>query len=199
MVHRERDDMIGVHLSDLPIQSENGDFVLLQTLHSGKQGEEIESDIIDANGKKRMIKITTSRFYNEDLQTIGIIAVMQDISQMKLLEARLKQNDKLALIGQITSGLAHEIKNPLAILYGSAEMLLEEAEESECSEEIKELSADIYVVINRMKDIVENFLNFAKINKKQRESILLNSIIEEIIHLLRVKLNETKIQIIKKI
>jgi signal transduction histidine kinase len=77
-------------------------------------------------------------------------------------------------------------------------MLLEEAEESECSEEIKELSADIYVVINRMKDIVENFLNFAKINKKQRENILLNSIIEEIIHLLRVKLNETKIQIIKK-
>ncbi|MGZ9819565.1 sensor histidine kinase [Peribacillus simplex] len=198
MVHHERYDMIGLHLSDLPIKSENGDFVLLQTLHSGKQGEEIESDIIDANGKKRMIKITTSRFYNEDLQTIGIIAVMQDISQMKLLEARLKQNDKLALIGQITSGLAHEIKNPLAILYGSAEMLLEEAEESECSEEIKELSADIYVVINRMKDIVENFLNFAKVNKKQREIILLKSIIEEIIHLLRVKLNETKIQIIKK-
>ncbi|CAH0282638.1 Sporulation kinase E [Peribacillus sp. Bi96] len=197
MVHHKRDDMIGIHLSDLPIKSETGDFVLLQTVNSGKQGEEMESNIVDAKGNKRIIKITTSRFYNEDLQTIGIIAVMQDISQMKLLEARLKQSDKLALIGQITAGLAHEIKNPLAILYGSAEMLLEEAEESECSEEIKELSADIYVVINRMKDIIDNFLNFAKVNKKQRENISLQSILEEIIHLLRVKLNETKIQIIR--
>ena len=197
MVHYGRQDMIGNHIRDLPIKSENGEWVLLQTLHSGIQGEEKESDMIDANGNKRRIKITTSRFYNEDLHTIGIIAVLQDISQMKLLEARLKQSDKLALIGQITAGLAHEIKNPLAILYGSAEMLLEEAEESECSEDIKELSADIYVVINRMKDIVDNFLNFAKVNKKQREYLPLQSILEEIIHLLRVKLNETKVQIIR--
>ncbi|MCK1992277.1 PAS domain S-box protein [Peribacillus muralis] len=198
MVHYGRLDMIGNHLGDLAIKSENGEWVLLQTFQSGTQGEEKESDIIDANGNKRRIKITTSRFYNEDLQTIGIIAVIQDISEMKLLEARLKQSDKLALIGQITAGLAHEIKNPLAILYGSAEMLLEEAEESECSEDIKELSADIYVVINRMKDIVDNFLNFAKVNKKQREYLSLQSILEEIIHLLRVKLNETKVHIIRQ-
>ncbi|NGY86360.1 hypothetical protein F6Y05_14635 [Bacillus megaterium] len=45
----------------------------------------------------------------------------------------------MASIGQITAGIAHEIKNPLAILSGSAELLLDEAEESACSEEVKEL------------------------------------------------------------
>ncbi|MDQ0340570.1 PAS domain S-box-containing protein [Caldalkalibacillus uzonensis] len=192
MVGYCRKDMIGKPLSQLPIKQDD-DFLLLDALSSESSQGESESYIINSEGQKLIVKICTARFYNEQQEVIGSIAVLQDISQMKLLESRLKQNDKLALIGQITTGIAHEIKNPLAILSGSTELLLESAEEAACTEEVKELSLDIYQVVQRMKDTVNNFLSFAKINKRNKELIDIKDVMEEVLHLVRLKLRECRV------
>ncbi|MFC0272989.1 ATP-binding protein [Metabacillus herbersteinensis] len=197
MVGYSREEMIGIPLSELPIKNDNRDFKLLHSLVSHQPSSESESYIINADGQKLMIKIATARFYNEQKESIGSIAVLQDISQVKLLESRLKQNDKLALIGQITTGIAHEIKNPLAILSGSSELLVEEVEEAACPEEIIELSKDIKQVVVRMNVIANNFLSFAKINKKDAEPIDVRNVMEEVLHLVRLKSTESKVQVIR--
>lgn len=61
MVAFQRQDMIGVNLEDLPIKSESVDFILLHTLASGKDMEEVESYILDSDGRK-IVKVTTSTF-----------------------------------------------------------------------------------------------------------------------------------------
>lgn len=197
MVAFQRQDMIGVNLEDLPIKSESVDFILLDTLASGKDMEEVESYILDSDGRKRIVKVTTSTFYTDTSEVMGIIAVMQDITEIKQLQLRLQQSDKLASIGQITAGIAHEIKNPLAILSGSAELLLDEAEESSCSEEVKELAADVFIVVNRLKEITNNFLNFANMSQKEKKEVSLVRVLEEVFHLLRLKCNEANISIVK--
>jgi PAS domain S-box-containing protein len=197
LIGRHRDELMGVHLLDLKIKNDKKDFILMQALYSESPVLDTESYIIDAQGQKRIIKVVASKFFNDKQEMSGILAVMQDISQLKLLESRLKQNDKLALIGQITTGIAHEIKNPLAILSGSSELLKEQVEEEGITGDIKEWSDDIYVVVRRMKEIVNNFLNFAKINKKEAEPIQLCLLLDEVLHLVRIKLNELGVKVIR--
>ncbi|OLS38251.1 hypothetical protein BTR22_07105 [Alkalihalophilus pseudofirmus] len=198
MVGYTRDQMVSYPLSELPIKKDDNDYMLLQSLISEGGSSELESYIIDSDGQKHIVKIATAKFYNDKEESIGSIAVLQDISQMKLLESRLKQNDKLALIGQITTGIAHEIKNPLAILSGASELLVDEVEETACTDDVKQLSTDIHQVVQRMKGITNNFLNFAKINKKEASSVEIQTVITEVLHLVRFKTTEQNIDVVRQ-
>ena len=193
MVGFSREKLVHVPLLNIPIKNDNNDFMLLHSLLSKDTSSETESYIIDADGQKHIVKIATAKLYNAKKDVIGSIAVLQDISQLKLLESRLKQNDKLSIIGQITTGIAHEIKNPLAILSGSAELLVGEVEEEASSSEIIDLSKDILQVVRRMNTIASNFLNFAKINKEDAKLFDVSIVIDEVLHLVRFKLNDSKI------
>lgn len=197
LVGFSRMELIGRDLAQLPMKHTDEDFMLLKALISEEPSIECESYIIDAKGQRHIVNIGTSRFYNGKNEIIGSIAVLQDISQMKMLESRVKQNDKLALIGQITTGIAHEIKNPLAILTGSSEMLREEVEETTSSDDMKELARDIDQVVKRMKTIVSNFLNFAKVNKADARPLQLKAVIDEVIHLVRFKMKEKNVTVVK--
>jgi PAS domain S-box-containing protein len=187
----------GKHLSQLPIKNGLTDFIALHTLQSDLPTEEKESYIIDSNKQKHIVKIITSKLYNERKEMIGIIAVLQDITQIKQLEEHVKQSEKLAMVGQITTGIAHEIKNPLAILSGASELLKEEVTEHPTGGIIQELSNDIYQVVRRMNGIVNDFLSLAKMKEEQMEFIRLDQLIDKVVHLLRIKLNEAKIQVFR--
>jgi PAS domain S-box len=82
--------------------------------------EEKEVTWKDKNGTTRILRVINSPFLN------GTLTIAQDISQLKMWEAHVAQSEKLALIGQITTGIAHELKNPLAVLASSSELLKEE-------------------------------------------------------------------------
>jgi signal transduction histidine kinase len=116
---------------------------------------------------------------------------------LKLLEEHAKQSEKLALIGQISTGIAHEIKNPLAILSGASELLKEEVDSEPRGESIDELVNDIYRVVRRMNGIVTQFLSFSKMNNEIDESIRMDKLLDEALQLLRVKLRDAKISTIK--
>ncbi|MCM3761439.1 ATP-binding protein [Alkalihalobacillus oceani] len=195
MIGFSRQHLINTPLLNTGIKNDKKDFMLVQSLFSEHASSESESYIIDANGQKHIVKIATAKLYNEDKETIGSIAVLQDISKLKLLESRLKQNDKLAIIGQITTGIAHEIKNPLAVLSGCSELLVEEVKEANGSKEMMELSKDIYQVVRRMNGIVSNFLNFAKMNKDEAKPVRVEKVMEEVLHLVRLKINEANIEV----
>ncbi len=192
-----RENVRGMSIIDLPLKKDIYDFVVLQTLQSDRLTEDRETYILDVEGQTHMVKVKTSKFFNNKKENIGIIAVLEDISHIKLLEEHVKQREKLALIGQITSGIAHEIKNPLAILSGASELLREEVGEYHQEGTIWELTEDIYQVVSRMKGITSDFLNFAKIKQETTENICMRKLLDEVLHLLRIKLQETKIEVVR--
>jgi PAS domain S-box-containing protein len=192
-----REQMFNKYFWELPIKNDESDFVLARALQSSLATEEKETYIIDTKGNKRIVKAVTSKFYNDlNIQT-GVVCVLQDISQIKYLETHLKQSEKLAAIGQITTGIAHEIKNPLAILAGGTELLKEEVAEQNVTVETRELVSDLLSVVNRMKGLVNDFLNFAKINNDEIKPISLPKLMDEVLRLLRIKLNESKVVVNK--
>jgi PAS domain S-box-containing protein len=151
--------------------------------------EDKEVNWTDGAGVTRILKVVTASFYD------GVLAVVQDISQIRMLESHFKQSEQLALIGQITTGIAHELKNPLAVLSSSSELLREEMELNPDSEWVPTLIQDIDSEITRMTLIVNEFLTLAKTKKEIAISVLLDQLLNRVLHLLRIKFNELGITI----
>ncbi|MEK3884312.1 ATP-binding protein [Paenibacillus sp. PL2-23] len=143
----------------------------------------------DGNGAARVLNVVIASFYD------GLLAVVHDMSQIRMLEAHVKQSEQLALIGQITAGIAHELKNPLAVLSSSSELLREEIELHPDSEWVPTLVQDIDSEIARMTSIVNEFLTLAKTKKEADSLVRLDDLLKRVLHLLRIKFNELGIQV----
>jgi PAS domain S-box-containing protein len=91
-------------------------------------------------------------------QTVGIVAVGRDLTEKRKFELELLQSQKLAALGVMAGGIAHEIRNPLAICFSSAQFLLEE---NISSKFYRECAEKIYKGIQRTSAIVENLLKYS--------------------------------------
>ncbi|TXK82585.1 PAS domain-containing sensor histidine kinase [Paenibacillus sp. N3.4] len=156
------------------------------------QGER-ELTVLGDKGERNIVRTVTAPFQN------GVLAVLQDVTQIRLLEEQVSQSEKLAQMGQITAGVAHELKNPLAVLASSSELLRDEMlEQHQDFQLIRTLVDDIDEEIARMSGIVNQFLSFAKTKSEHENLIEIDELIERVLHLLRIKFNESQVTVNKQ-
>jgi two-component system sensor histidine kinase PilS (NtrC family) len=112
----------------------------------------------------------------------GVVLIFQDITESKLLEARMRRQDRLAAIGELAAGIAHELRNPLASISGSAEVLHAslgvEGEDSQLLELVVSESG-------RINQIVEEFLNYARIKVVEPRPVDMTRVAGEVATLAR--------------
>ena len=122
-------------------------------------------------------------------QTAGVVAVGRDLTERRKFEAQLLQSQKLAALGVMAGGIAHEIRNPLAVCSSAAQFIMEENVNPEFQQECAQ---KIYTGIQRASMIIENLLRFAHPASKQDfKEINLNSLLEETLSLVT---NQARIQ-----
>ena len=109
---------------------------------------------------------------------IGSILIFQDLTRLREMEEHLKRADRLAAVGKMAAGIAHEIRNPLASISGSIEMLKDEMENSASN---RELTGIILREVGRLNSLIEDFLLFARPMSPGKERIHLNGLMEEIL------------------
>jgi PAS domain S-box-containing protein len=192
-----REEVVGKLIFQLPIKHDIQEFIVLRTLKEGKAFEEAESYIVDKEKNIHDVRIYASLFKGEQNEHIGSLLVIRDVSEIKKLEEYVKQSERLASIGQLTAGIAHEIKNPLSIIQAAAETIrLQLDDEMEEKEIVEELTNDILVSSERMNKLLTDFLKFAKHDVNQAKTptdlILLT---EELLHLLRRKCSEYNVKV----
>ncbi len=114
-----------------------------------------------------------------DEQRTELIFVIQDISTISRLEDQLNLESKLAAVGQLAAGIAHEIRTPLASISGSIETLVRNIETSNPDDQkLVDISLrEIY----RLDTLITEFLDFVKPTKDRIEDILLEEIIEDVV------------------
>jgi len=112
-----------------------------------------------------------------DFETPTFLVVIEDLTEIRKLEFAVRQSEKMAAVGQLAAGIAHEIRNPLAGISGSVELLSQNFN----TDDDKKLAKIILKEIDRLNRLISEFLDFAKPEKPPGEWVDVNSILKEVI------------------
>ena len=118
-------------------------------------------------------------------EVTGFEGIIKDITRRKDMEQRLLQTDKLASLGQLSAGVAHEINNPLGLILGYTQLLLKG--KSKGQQQVEDLKT-IEKHSRNCKRIVEALLNFARRTETKRAAVDINQTIREVLTLMRHQL-----------
>ena len=140
-----------------------------------------EIDVEAMPGRRVPLGISTSIMGSGDDRR-GVIAVFQDISDAKAMEERLRLKDRLAAIGELAAGIAHEIRNPLAAISGSVEVLMCDLDVQDENRKLLEL---IVKESSRLNDIITEFLFYARIRPTVMGRVRLGSVVDDVFQILR--------------
>lgn len=117
---------------------------------------------INTGGTSKVIALSTSQLRPHGGLDIGIIVVFEDITKIRNLEDKLVVSSRLAALGEMAAGVAHQIRNPLAVMKVSMEMLRDDLAYPEDDTEAGDLTGFILNEIDTLDSVVNNFLAFAK-------------------------------------
>ena len=138
-------------------------------------------------------QVSVGPWYDKNNRLAGSIHVAKDISNEKLLQQQLIQSEKLSAIGELISGIAHELNNPLTGVMGYSQLL-------QMRGDLDERARDSLVKINnlatRCQKIVQNLLSFARKQKPERTLTSVNEILERTVELRSYELQVNNIAIL---
>jgi two-component system, NtrC family, sensor histidine kinase PilS len=133
-------------------------------------------------GAMRYLGYSVSPLLNQNQQLLGYIISFQDLTEIQRLEEEIRLKDRMAAIGRMAAGIAHEIRNPLAAMQGSVEILRSHANLPKSDERL----LDILVrESDRLNKFVEGFLSFARPRKYAKQSLDLVPVLRDSVTLLR--------------
>lgn len=138
--------------------------------------------IVKKDGGTAILGMTAS-LLRDDAHTVrGIIIVFQDITKLVEMEGQVRMQERLATVGSLAAGIAHEIRNPLASLSGSIQVLQGELG---LTGDNKRLMDIVVRETDRLNTIITEFLEYARLKNAQNERIELLPILDETIMLLK--------------
>ena len=118
-----------------------------------------EGDIITPDGFRVRIGYSIADLYTEENEATGYIITFQDLTQIRSMEESIRRKDRLAAVGRVGAGLAHEIRNPLGAMRGAIQVL-------ESSMPPNSVQTDLMGIVlresDRLNTIITNFLSYAK-------------------------------------
>lgn len=118
-------------------------------------------------------------------------ALEEALEEQRRMERQLVRAGRLSALGELTAGLAHEIRNPLASILGSAEALAGEFPPEHRKHRMSEL---LLREIQRLRQVVDDFLNFARPSTGQRRQVDLHALLQEVLELLRRQARDLEVQ-----
>ncbi|KPK42998.1 MAG: hypothetical protein AMJ78_00035 [Omnitrophica WOR_2 bacterium SM23_29] len=195
LLERKKEEIIGSHQTMLhPSQKAKYYSDMFRKHVAQKKVFNDEAEIITKSGKIKPVHITAAVTILEERPILQ--GIFRDISERKMAEGELIQAQKLASIGQLAAGVAHEINNPLSAISGEIQYLLERNKDKKLTKSLQFMNR----VSNRIAHIINNLLIFSReASTKTRESSNINSLIEKSLLLFERRLNASKIKVIKKL
>jgi two-component system sensor histidine kinase PilS (NtrC family) len=135
-----------------------------------------------ADGREIHLGFSVAPLVDESDSSRGYVLTFQDLTEVMELEREVRRQERLAALGKMAAGLAHEIRNPLASMRGSVQVL---ASELNFSQDQSQLMQIVLRESDRLNRIVSDFLTYARPPKIERAVIELSSLLSETIALLR--------------
>jgi PAS domain S-box-containing protein len=176
------------HPEDLPVV-----LALYKDILSGKQTiASLEIRVRHKSGDWRRIRFNFSPLSDEKGDIEGVVLSGRDVTDLKRLEEQLIQAEKLAAMGQMLAGVAHELNNPLTAILGVTELLRERGTTDEPTKRQLELT---HRQARRAARIVQNLLEFARPASPQKKPVDLQTILDRTLQLHEHSLRRNNIQV----
>jgi len=153
----------------------------------------IMSDLFGQKG--RYFQVTNAPIKGADGEIHSYIRLIQDVTEMKTMEEQIVNSEKLASIGRLAAGIAHEIGNPLTSIFSFVQIL----REMEDNEFKKESLDTIYFHINRISEILKQLSGFSKMPAGEASECRINDIIETSLNLIQYDKKAKNISIVKEL
>jgi two-component system, NtrC family, sensor kinase len=152
---------------------------LARTLEGGAV-DNLELPVLRGNGTTGQFSVSLSPMRDDQGEINSVVVVMSDVTDATAFQAKLMHTEKMAALGQLVSGVAHEVNNPLAAIVGFTDLLLENPA---IPEESKQELRVILQEAQRTRLIVQNLLSFARQMPAQREPVRVNSVVRQTLQL----------------
>lgn len=131
----------------------------LEATDTGDQPPRFETDCMTPEGSAVRVGYNISPLFSEDGETTGLVLTFQDLTEIRTMEENVRRKDRLAAVGRVAAGLAHEIRNPLGAMRGSIQVLQMQTAPESSQAALMEI---ILRESDRLNNIITNFLTYAK-------------------------------------
>lgn len=189
--NREASHVTGYTLKD--VYYKDVEDVFPGMLDKGKRAAEIGGRVEEryekSTGEEIYLGFTVSAGQGDEVDSI---VIFQDLTRLKSMEEELRRDEKLKALGELSVGIAHEIRNPLASISGSIQMLREEVSFAGDSRKLMDI---ILRETERLNQLITDYLLFAKPARELKDSIELGSLIGETIDVFRNSPDASNIRI----
>jgi len=153
------------------------------------------TSIMKSSENNTTMQVFSYPVLDEKGNLLSAIEYVKDITEEQRLQEQLIQSEKLAGIGTLASGVAHEINNPLSGIIGMAEIALEEEDPTKNESYLK----DILDCAQRISEIVKGLRSYSRAAKKGEQGLVdLNEVLEETLKMVRLVAQKTPVEVIKK-
>jgi PAS domain S-box-containing protein len=168
----------------------------LAAVARGQQVDNFDLPLLRGDGATGQFSVNLSPINGDDGKVSSIVVVMTDVTDSALLQSKLMHAEKMAAVGQLVSGVAHEVNNPLTAILGFTDLLMESPELPDSARH------DLRVILQeaqRTKQIVQNLLSFARQMPPQRRPVQLNAILRRTVQLRAYDLHSHGVEILERL
>jgi signal transduction histidine kinase len=148
-----------------------------------------EEKIVTLDGTPLDVEVSAARFTDEEGP--AILVMLRDISERKRLQERLRKTERIAELGTVASGMAHEIGTPMNVILGRAEYLMERVRE----EPIRKGLQTIVSQVERITRVMNQLLTFARRKPPERRALNLQQTIEDNLEIFQERLSRNRVKV----
>ncbi len=188
-------DITYKRLTDI-LDRKNVEAILKSRNLSSETYERPELLLTGSNGEKVLVGFTVQEYRDENDGTAGYIISLKDITYSKELQEEMRRMERLASLGVMASGIAHEIRNPLAGIKAIAQTFEEELTPDDPKQEYVRR---IIRQVNRLDEMLKALFSYAKPQKPNRAFCSVEEILREVTQLLRQKFRDHNVQLTESI
>lgn len=153
------DQMQGLSINSLFGDIQEQIDLSLAAAGDGEQLPRFETDLLTPEGFVVRIGFSVSLLFSETHEATGLIITFQDLTEIRSMEESVRRKDRLAAVGRVAAGLAHEIRNPLGAMRGAIQVLESNTPKESIQASLMEI---ILKESDRLNNIITNFLGYAR-------------------------------------
>jgi len=190
MLDYEYQELVGTNIRELFADGHEADKILDELLNAKRMYESRETNLLNRSKKPLPIGFTTTILTSEDPDYNSVIISFRDLTNLHHYRVQIERIDRLTTLGEVSAGIAHEIRNPLAGIKASAQVL---EESFSPGDHRSQLVSRIVKEIDRSNELLKKFFNFAKPGKPKQDFVSLETLIEGVFLLLSSKMRKKEI------